>query len=139
MSPCGVCPPPSVDPYLVPLNPVNLIQQCPKPQTCRLWLCALPDALCCHCPCQLPHRPAPENNPLVMLLSCRLPAWFSFPYLFCSTLLHFCYTNRIAAYCRKYILCLLCLHSPGGKLHISASHRRPVGATRSIQILIFKY
>jgi hypothetical protein len=47
----------------------------------------------------------PENNHRVMLLSCRLPAWFSFPYLFCWTLLQSCYSNCIAAYYRKYILC----------------------------------
>jgi hypothetical protein len=66
MSPWGVCPPPSVDLCLVRQNPVNLMHYCPKPAVFGSVIS--PHAQCCHCPCQMPHWPAPENNPRVILL-----------------------------------------------------------------------
>ncbi len=94
-----------------------------------------PHALCCYCPCQQPHRPAPENNP---------PAGFQHGsvFLICSLELYWnpvILTVSLPIAGNLYYVSYIYLYSSGCKLHITISDRRPVGATCSIQILIFKY
>jgi hypothetical protein len=74
---CVPGPPPSVDPCLVRLNPVNLMHQCPK-------LAVLASVLSPMLYVAFALANCLTGQPLktTMLLSSRLPAWSSFPFLF---------------------------------------------------------